>query len=307
MIVLRGGATLARVDPTHGAEVLDLVDLRTGRQLLGRPPFGSLPPLAGELDEQEWSERWRGGWQTCFPNYGTACAVGDERHGFHGRASNDPWTVDATDASAATLRWRGHGLRAVRRVAAAAGADECALRVETTLEAESPAAHAIALEHLALGLELVEPEVQLELPAGRASELDAELGPVEPPADAASWPEVRLLDGSVERADRWALRDERSRLFALTEVAEGRARVLNAARGQAVEVEWEAERLPHLVVWHEARGSGGMWRNATEVLCLEPCSVPHEAGLSAAVENGGAWELRPGEPVTWWVILRSLP
>jgi hypothetical protein len=307
VIVLRGGATLARIDPAHGAEVLDLVDLRTGRQLLGRPPFGSLPPLGGELDEQQWSERWRGGWQTCFPNFGAACAVGELRHGFHGRASNDPWTVEEIDASRATLSWRGHGLRAVKRLAAAGGEGDCALRLETTLEAERDSVPAIALEHLALGLELIEPEARLELPAGRAFELDADLGPVEPPAAAASWPEIRLLDDGLERGDVWTLRDEDSRLFALSAVAEGRARVINPARGQTVELEWDVDRLPHLVVWREARGSGGLWRNATEVLCLEPCSVSHEAGLSAAAASGGAWQVRPGEPISWWVSVRSLP
>lgn len=308
MTVLREGAMLARVDPSHGAEVIDLVDLRTGRQLLGRPPFGSKPPLGGELDEQEWSERWRGGWQTCFPSYGMENTVGGARHGFHGRASNDPWEQVEGDGTSATFAWAGHGIRATKRIAAGGAAGGgCELRLETTLEAEDGDVPAIALEHLALGLELIEPEVVLELPEGPASELDADLGPVEPPADAPAWPEIGLLDGGVERGERWRLGDERSRLFVVRDVACGRARVTNAARGQVVELEWDAARLPHVVVWHEARVSGGLWRGQTEVLCIEPCSVPHEAGLAAAVESGGAWQLRAGEPVSWWVTLRSCP
>ena len=307
MIVLRGGATLARVDPRHGAEIVDLVDLRTSRQLLGRPPFGSEPPLAGELDEQGWSERWRGGWQTCFPSYGMENTLGGVRHGFHGRASNDPWEQLGGDAASTTLSWTGHGIRATKRVTAGAGDGGCELRAETTLEAESDEVPAIALEHLALGVELIQPELELELPAGATSELDAGLGPVTPPADAPEWPEIGLLDGGRERGDRWALRDERSRLFVVRDVEAGRARVTNPARGQAVEIAWDAARLPHVVVWHEARVSGGLWRGQTEVLCIEPCSVPHEAGLAAAVESGGAWRLRAGEPVSWWVTLRSCP
>jgi hypothetical protein len=61
MIVLRSGELLIRLDPRHGGEVLDLVDLGTGRQLLGRPPFLSLEPLGGELDENAWTDRYRGG------------------------------------------------------------------------------------------------------------------------------------------------------------------------------------------------------------------------------------------------------
>ena len=307
MIVLRDGATLARVDPRHGAEVVDLVDLRTGRQLLGRPPFGSEPPLGGELDEQSWSERWRGGWQTCFPSFGMANTLGDVRHGFHGRASNDPWELLHAGAAGAALRWTGHGLRATKRFTAGSEDAGCELRVETTLEAERDDVPAIALEHLALGLELIEPEVELELPAGAASQLDDELGPAVPPDDAPAWPEIRMVDGSVERGGRWALGDPRSLLFVVRELAEGRARVTNSARGQSVELAWDAERLPHVVVWYEARASGGLWREQAEALCIEPCSVPHEAGLAAAVESGGAWRLAAGERVSWWVTLRSCP
>jgi hypothetical protein len=93
VLVLRSDDVLARVDPGHGAEVLDLVDLRSGRQLLGRPPFGSEPPAPGDLDERAWTAAWRGGWQGCLPNAGSACTVDGVRHGFHGRASNDPWTL----------------------------------------------------------------------------------------------------------------------------------------------------------------------------------------------------------------------
>jgi hypothetical protein len=86
VIVLQAGNLLVRVDPAHGGEILDLVDTRSGAQYLGRPPFASLPPQAGELDEDTWTDRYRGGWQTVAPNAGNACAVGGVDHGFHGAA-----------------------------------------------------------------------------------------------------------------------------------------------------------------------------------------------------------------------------
>jgi hypothetical protein len=51
VIVLRSEELLALVDPVHGAEVLELVHLPTGRRLLGRPPFSTEPPVAGDLPE----------------------------------------------------------------------------------------------------------------------------------------------------------------------------------------------------------------------------------------------------------------
>ena len=62
MIVLRSARLIARLDPAHGGEILDLIDLSSGRQLLGRPPFASSLPIDGDIDEEGWTARYRGGW-----------------------------------------------------------------------------------------------------------------------------------------------------------------------------------------------------------------------------------------------------
>jgi galactose mutarotase-like enzyme len=302
VLVLGSDDVLARVDPQHGAEVLDLVDLRSGRQLLGRPPFGAELPRPGDLDEGPWTAAWRGGWQGCLPNAGTACDVNGTRHGFHGRASNDPWEVEEAEATRCLVRWEGHGLRAERRIEAAGGGLGIATRV-TALGDDTPI---VALEHLALGLELIEPGVELTLPAGRASELDGQLGPPLPPEDAPEWPEIALAGGGSERGDRFDLRETRARVYLVRDVPEGRARVRNQGRDQAVEITWSAGVLPHLLVWHEARGSGGVWRNATELLCIEPCSVPHLLGLETALESGQARRLAEGEELSWTMTVRPV-
>jgi hypothetical protein len=138
-----------------------------------------------------------------------------------------------------------------------------ALSITTEVTAVDDGAPLAALEHLSLGLELIEPSVELELPAGRASELDDSLGPAEPPEDAPEWPEILLVGGETERGERWNLTDERARVYLVRDVPAGRAVARNPARGHGVALTWTAEALPHLLVWHEARGSGGVWRNAT--------------------------------------------
>lgn len=302
MLVLSSDDVMARVDPQHGAEVLDLVDLRSGRQLLGRPPFGAELPVPGDLDEDPWTAAWRGGWQGCLPNAGNACDVNGTRHGFHGRASNDPWQVDEASGTRCVASWKGHGLRAERRFEAAGGGLGITTRV-TALEEGTPL---VALEHLSLGLELIEPGVEITLPAGRASELDEQLGPALPPQDAPEWPEIALAGGARERGDRFALAETRARVYVVRDVPEGRALVRNTGRDQAVEITWSADVLPHLLVWHEARGTGGVWRNATEVLCIEPCSVPHLLGLEAALEAGQARPLPEGAALSWTMTVRPV-
>jgi hypothetical protein len=300
VIILRDERLLVRVDPRHGAEILDLVDLRTGRQLLGRPPFGSQEPLGGDLDEETWTARYRGGWQLVCPNAGNPCTVDGARHGFHGRASNDPWEPLAVDGASARLRWQGHGLRLERRLAIADGA----LAVETTAVADEQHVPLLAVEHVSVGLELLEPEVELVLPEGRAYELSERDGPPLPPDDAPTWPHILLLDGSVERGDRWPLERPRSRLFVVVDVPQGRALVRNAARGQALELTWETSWLRHLWVWHEVRRSGGLWRKQAEILVLEPASVPHSLGLATAIEHGQARWLEPGERASYRLVAR---
>ena len=157
--------------------------------------------------------------------------VGDVEHGFHGRASNDPWEVLSSDSSSATFRWRGHGLELQRTFELTGAAVVARLHVE----ALEPAA-LVVLEHVALGVELLEPEVEIDLPAGLAYELSETEGPPFPPPDATRWPDVLLLDGSQERADRWPLDRPRSRLLAVAELPEGRVRVRNARTGMTAEL-----------------------------------------------------------------------
>lgn len=302
MIVLRSTDVLVRVDPGHGAEILDLVELRTGRQLLGRPPFDSTAPVAGDLDEATWTAAYRGGWQLLFPNAGSACRVDGHQHGFHGRASNDPWTVEALEESSAAFTWSGAGVKAERRLRLADGG----LAVSVEVAAEGERVPVVAVEHVALGPELLDPEVSLELPNARAFELDEAMGPPVPPADATPWPDVRLRDGSRERADRWPLDRERSRLFCASDLSAGRIVVRNAAHGHGLELTWEADWLRHVWVWHEVRTYGGPWRRQAELLVVEPASVPHTLGLAAAVEHGQARLLDPGERCGYALFARPL-
>lgn len=92
MLIIRSAGVLARVDPAHGGEVLDLVDLTTGRQLLGRLPFGSADRQVGPVDDVQMDRglaRWLAGLPpqsgqrlrsrrspAWFPRHGLARAMG---------------------------------------------------------------------------------------------------------------------------------------------------------------------------------------------------------------------------------------
>jgi hypothetical protein len=300
-VILGSDVLHVRIDPSHGGEVIDLVDLRSGRQLLGRPPFASAPPQGGDLDEASWTRSYRGGWQLLTPNAGAACTVAGRHHGFHGRASNDPWEVVAQDPSSVDLRWTGHGLAVERRFTVAGAtlhADVCCTAARRT--------PLVAVEHLALGIEVLDPEVEITLPAGRAAEMDEhEAGP-DPFHDGARWPEIALADGSIENGQRWPLSLGRSRLMCVQDVPAGWARVANARSGAGVELAWDVESLPHIWLWHEVRRSGGPWRGLTELLVVEPASVPHHLGLARAIAEGQASWAGPGRPFAYRISVTAL-
>lgn len=74
MIALEHDGLAAIVDPEHGGEVLELI-ARNGARPLGRPPFAPRAAHHGSLDEDAWTDRYRGGWQLAAPNAGNASVV----------------------------------------------------------------------------------------------------------------------------------------------------------------------------------------------------------------------------------------
>lgn len=302
MIVLQDAHLLVRLDPAHGGEILDLVDLATGRQLLARTPWSTATPPGGHLDEGAWIASYRGGWQSLLPNAGNTCEVDGAPHSFHGNASTDPWTVVEQAPASVVLAWEGLGIAARRTLTLADGA----LRVDTEVRCagEEPAPM-VMVEHLAVGVELLDPEAEVSLPPAPALELDPSGALPVAPADAPLWPELRLLDGGSERADRLRLSEPRDRMAAVCDLPHGWAAVRNAATGQGLALAWDVDWYPHLWMWHEARLiEDPPWRGLTELLIVEPATVPHHDGLAAAIEAGTARWIQPGEVAGGWLVVR---
>ena len=115
------------------------------------------------------------------------------------------------------------------------------------------------------------------------------------PQGAAEWPDVQLLNGSIERGDLVGTATPSARFFAVADLPEGWYEVENLQTGQQLRVEWDARLLPHLWVWREIRAGAGLWAEA-EILGIEPASVPHSLGLARAVEEGQAFVLTHAAP-----------
>jgi hypothetical protein len=303
VIVLQSASLMAVVDPAHGAEVVELIDTASGSRVLGVTPFPPAPAAAGEPAEDEWTAAYRCGWQVAAPNAGNACLVRGDRHGFHGAASVAAWEVVDAGPGSVSMRWDGHGLVATRTLTA----DGPGLISQMHWAAPSEPAPMVAVEHLVLGQRVLVPDTEIRLPGGRAWELSETDGPVRPPTAAPAWPELLLLDGSIERADAFPADQVRSRFAVVADVPVGRATVRSPGTGWGVELEWDERTLPHVWVWHEMRASAGLWRGQAELLGIEPASVPHSLGLERAVAERQAVWVEPGRELRTWTRLTVTP
>jgi hypothetical protein len=302
VLVLDSGALLACVDPRHGGEIISLIDRESGRDLLAHPPFSPEPSTGCELDFESWVRGYRGGWQFIGPNVGAACTVSGDAHGFHGCASVDTWSVERSSPAEAVLSWTGHGLAIRRRLAI----DGRSMKVEVEARAAHQGAPFLFAEHIAFGAAVLDPEVTLGLPAAKTYQWGTPDGPTSPPAEAPNWPHALLLDGTVERVDRFPHDHVGGRLLTVADIADGRATLHNSARGIHLELGWEGSVLKHMWLWREERTVGGPWRGTSSMLVLEPASIPNDGGLATAIDQGQAGQLAPGESTMYRMSLSVL-
>jgi hypothetical protein len=299
MIVLRNGELAVTIDPDHGAEIVQLISLPTGRQLLGRPPFFPDPPVHGDIDEVTWTNSYRGGWQLLAPNAGNACRLQGIEHGFHGMASVDRWEIQNSSDKHAHFAWSGHGLRIQRIIFV----HEDRLIIHVKIAAEQQSAAFIATEHITFGLALLEPCVEIVTVGGSAREMSV-TSPTGPQPNA--WPFARLLDGELERCDSWPSEKPRSRLLCISDMPQGRIALRNGDHSLGAAIQWPLAVFPYCWIWHENRSATGIWEKRAQILGLEPSMSSQHCGLGQAVENGEARWLTEGESIEYSVSLRVL-
>jgi hypothetical protein len=282
---LAQGAVEAAVLPGEGGV---LSGLRVhGREVLCRTPWAeqvtTTPRLADT--ESEWVERWRGGWQLCFPTAGQPDPRASEREAFHGTASQAAWRVLTLSAHDVTMAWHDTaGLSAQRRWLL----HDSGVSVETRVHNAGARARAVIIaEHLILGGDVLSAPLRLDVPTGTG------LWPLDyggrPAGDSAHWP--------GDPADRWVAVDETTpaRVAGLTAVHPRRIDALGDH--VTIRVEWSGDALAHALLWEEiGQSTEPPWNGAIRALGIEPSSAPHGAGTA---HPGAAIQLASGESLEW--------
>ena len=82
--------------------------------------------------------------------------------------------------------------------------------------------------------------------------------------------------------------------------------IANGTRDQGLAMAWDIDWFKHCWVWHENRVTAGIWRQAAEILVVEPSTIPHSLGLEVAEREGQARRIEPGEVAEPWIVLRPV-
>lgn len=295
-VTLSRGRVAARVRVDEGGVVDEL--LIDGRRALARTPWADqiVPGATPAPSEAAWVARWRGGWQLCFPTTGQPDHGASPPQGFHGSASQAPWTLVSATSDGLTLRWEDvAGLRAERTWRLTDDGIEAVTRA--TNGGDESRRIAVA-EHLILGDDVLAPlaagaTLTLEVPTGAAlAPLDYDGRPAGP---ARPWP--------GEPADGWATIAwaTPARVAALVTVGDGAGLRRLTAHGPHVRATVAWSGLPHALLWEELAASPEPpWGAGVVALGIEPTSTPHGAGTSI---GQGLVTLQPGARLDWWTAL----
>ncbi len=308
VVRLTSAAVVVEVLPGKGGDILS-VRWRDGDvDVLWSTPWGlraraDIP--ASEDSQERFLASYPGGWQTLFPNGGTAC--GDQP--FHGEATVASWdwqplAVDAGVAAVLTTTLQLSPFR-LRRTVHLTGA--LLTVTEEFTSTSGRAQQAMWSHHPAFGAPFLDATCRLTTRAGAflADPGYDTAGGDLAPAVRSAWPHVAGRDGSVKDLSRVPAADEGVDRFGyLLDLVEPSYSLTNPTLGLTATVRWDGSAFPHAWYWLEARGTAGPpWHGEAYVLAVEPASSYPGGGLDAACSAGTATTFAPGQTRTAWVSL----
>jgi hypothetical protein len=276
--------------PEKGCDVLELVDLESGVDVLLKTPWtpGRRPVhTPGSLEA--WIEAYPGGWQLILPNGGDATREHGVEWGFHGEAGLIAWRVEEAEPMRAVCSAElVTAPLSLRRVVSLEGP---VLRIEESVRNSADTAIEVMWgHHPALGAPFLEPGCTISAPARGFCTDDRAPGTGLAPGVVSEWPQAALegggtVDLSVIPPDG----ERRAVLGYLTDFAEGSYRVTNPRLGLELELRWPLDLFPAAWFWQELHASPGYpWYRRLYTTALEPNSSWPGQGLGNVRAKGGS-------------------
>jgi galactose mutarotase-like enzyme len=269
--------------PEKGGDIIELLHKPSDTDVLFLSPNGLRRDDHADFTLNDgpgaFMDRYPGAWQEILPAGGPPASHGGIGFGQHGEISVLPWrcevVADTPDevAIALTVQTVRTPLR-LRRVMRLRR-DEAVLHLEETLTNLSPQRMPVMWgHHPAFGGGFLETGCVLEV-AAATIEVPQETAFATQrlaPGTRGPWPELTGFTGAPVNLAIMPPRDANSAdYFYLTDLREGRYRILNPRLQLAVEMRWDLAVMPHLWFWQVAGGAPDYpWWSQTYSMALEP-------------------------------------
>ena len=293
--------------PEKGADVVELVHVPTGTDVLFKAPWGLRPPGAPPREEAEGLEfigNYEGGWQELLPNANDASSWDGIEIPFHGEVALLPWEAEQVGSRKLRLSVDCHRLplRLDRVMRLEEGLPE--LTVEGTVtNIGDRRVPFVWGQHLVLGPPFLEAGCRVELPATTivtTEQVWEQTARLEP-GQESRWPHGALRAGGTVDLQEVPGPEAGSHddLF-VGGFSEGRAAVTNPRLGVTFRLRWDAEVFPWVVLWQPYGGAVDPSLAGSYALGVEPWTSRHN--LAGAVETGEARWLDPGESLSTTLV-----
>ncbi len=263
-----------------------------GFQFMARVPkvMSQPKPLGNEID---WVRAWHGGWQPLFPNAGTEYLAGKFPQGFHGNASQSPWTIVTANEFETQLSWNQELLNCTRHIEVNSSEIEVRGSIENLAEIGR---EIIITEHLVLGDHFLAADVALKI------DQDAYFSELNIDGSTNNLPAISWDDGSLEE---WKIVTPQTpaRMGVFSKVGINGVRLYSG--NHQIHLTWDQDAFPYAWLWEEMKASPmEPWNNEFLALGIEPSTCEHGGGLGERTSGHVIKVLEPNEVFTWWVKLR---
>jgi hypothetical protein len=263
-------------------------------------------------------EVYPGGWQEVFPNGGAPSSYGGAHFGQHDEVFSLPWDVDVLEdteehvAVRFTVRARKVPCTIEKTIRMTSGLPH--LRIEERLlNTGAVPIRAMWGHHITFGPPFLHPGHRIRLPEGVVviphGEAIAPGGRRVANLEPFSWPMATGEDGAEFDLSLVPGPGAPSDIVYLAGFEHDRAwyEITDPAEGVGSHVEWDARQMPYLWYWQEFGATTAYpWYGQNYNIGLEPFSSYPTNGLAAAVDNGTALTISPGEPHDFWLTMTVL-
>jgi hypothetical protein len=275
--------------PGKGCDIVEVVDRRTGTDVMMRAPWGfGRAPVASSTSFERWLEAYSGGWQVLLPNGGDAVLEHGSEWGFHGEAGIIPWRVDEQSADSARLStWLiSVPLQLEREIQLVGRALEVVERVRNAGDED---VEVMWGHHPAFGAPLIEPGAVITTDARTFIADSRAPGAGLEPGARSIWPHAALAaGGTIDLSVIPPAGEARAVLGYISDFARGTYTIANARLGLAATLDWPLELFPSAWFWQELNASPGYpWFRRLYTTAIEPNTTIPGQGIARARAAGG--------------------